>query len=495
MTESSLRRAGAGEALKHDTVRVVAEVTGQVVWALTPEGELADDSPSWRAFTGQGWEEAQGRGWVDAIHPEDREAAENVWREARAQRRPYEVEYRVLRTKHRYTRARMRGAPLLDSEGQVREWIATLAEVWADESVRRSEERLRLATQAAQVAVWEYDFVAGQMTRTENHDALYGLEPQHVWQYDLFTSATHPEDRGLSDRIVQASVAPGGPDDYAFDFRVIWPDGSLHWLAVSGHVFARDASGRATLVRGALIDVTRLKTVEAELREAVRVRDEFLQIASHELNTPLTPLSLKLSNLQRLATAGPPRPEILTQHLEVAQRQVRRLSALIKDLLDVTRLSRGQLQLSPSEVALSELVRAVVEQLAVEAQRVGCEIELVLTPDVIGHWDRGRIEQVVENLLGNALKYGGGKPVRIEVTAHGDRARLTVRDEGVGIDAEALPRIFDKFERAASARHFGGLGLGLFIARQIVDIHGGTLRVSSEPGRGATFLVELPLRR
>jgi PAS domain S-box-containing protein len=481
--------------MEQDTLRTVAELIGQVLWALTPEGELMDDSPSWRALTGQSQEEARGRGWMDVVHPEDRAHFECAWREAQEHSRPYEVECRIRRPNLRYTRACMRGRPVFDPEGRVRGWLATSSEVWADESVRRSEERLRRATEAAQVAVWEYDFIAGQMTRTENHDGLYGLPTQHVWQYDIFVNATHPDDREMSNRIVQASVAPDGPDDYAFDFRAIWPDGSIHWLAVTGHVFARDASGRATLVRGALIDVTRLKRVEAELREAVRVRDEFLQIASHELNTPLTPLALKLSALQQLAARQQSTPEALTKHLEVAQRQVRRLSELVKDLLDVTRLSRGQLQLSLAEVSLPEVVSAVVEQFAAEAQRHGCTIGLSLAREAVGHWDRGRLEQVVENLLGNAIKYGSGKPVHVEVTVDQDRARLVVRDEGIGIEADKLARIFDKFERASSARHFGGLGLGLFIARQIAESHGGKIWALSEPQRGATFVVELPLRR
>jgi signal transduction histidine kinase len=241
--------------------------------------------------------------------------------------------------------------------------------------------------------------------------------------------------------------------------------------------------------------LTRLKSVEAELREAVRIRDEFLQIASHELNTPLTPLSLKLSSLLRLAAVGQLVPQEVSRHLEVAQRQVKRLAELVKDLLDVTRLSRGQLQLDPSEVSLAETVRVVVEQFSAEVQRSGSRLEVVVTRDAIGYWDRARIEQVVENLLGNALKYGDGKPVTVEVTADEARARIAVRDQGVGIEPETLPRIFHKFERAASARHFGGLGLGLFIVRQIVDSHEGTIHVSSAPVQGATFVVELPLRR
>jgi PAS domain S-box-containing protein len=475
-------------------LRAAAEATGQVAWAITPEGEMVEESPSWCGFTGQSPEDARGRGWLDALHPDDRGSAERAWIDASSQRRTFSIEYRVRRPGGRYTRARARSVPVLDSRGSLRQWIVSSTEVWTDESVRRSEERLRLATEAANVAIWEYDFVAGQMTRTENHDGLYGLGPQPVWTYDIFTNATHPDDRVMADQTVQAAVEPGGPDDYAFDFRTVWPDGTTHWLAVSGHVFARDGAGRATLVRGALIDVTRLKNVEAELREAIRVRDEFLQIASHELNTPLTSLALQISSMHRLAERGQLRSEDLPPLLSAARRQVRRLSELSRDLLDVTRLAQGPTQLSRSGVSLSEVARAVADVFAAQVQREGGRLDLTLAEDVIGQWDRARIEQVIENLLGNALKYGRGKPVQLEVSRTETHGRIVVRDQGVGIEPEALPRIFQKFERAGSASGFGGLGLGLFIAREIVEGHGGTIRAISEPGEGATFVVELPLR-
>lgn len=481
------------ESARLHLIAAAAEAVHQVIWGVTAEGELVDDSPSWRTFTGQTNEQAKVRGWLDAVHTEDREGVERALREAREQRGALDVEYRVRRPGDRFTRTRARGVPVLDAAGEMVGWVVSSSEVWVDESVRRSEERLRLATEAARVAVWEYDFVAGQMTRTENHDALYGIPPLQVWQYDVFTNATHPDDRALSDRIVQTSCAPGGPDDYAFDFRVIWPDGSVHWLAVSGHVTARDAEGRATLVRGALIDVTRLKNIEAELREAVQMRDEFLQIASHELNTPLTPLSLKLATLERLVSSGQPSSEELLHQLDSARRQVRRLAELVADLLDVTRLSQGRMHLSLSDVSFAEVVQRVVEEVALDAQRSGCELSLGLEGAVVGLWDRARLEQVVENLLSNALKYGQGKPIRIELKADAGRARLTVADQGIGIEPEALPRLFDKFERAPSARSYGGLGLGLFIVRQIVEAFGGQVSVSSKPGAGATFVVELPL--
>jgi PAS domain S-box-containing protein len=358
----------------------------------------------------------------------------------------------------------------------------------SDDSLRRSEERLRLATEAARVAVWEYDFRAGAMTRTDNHDALYGLPSQEVWTYETFINATHPDDRALSNEIVQRSVAPGGPDDYAFDFRVVWPDGSVHWLAVSGRVATRGLDGTATLVRGALIDVTRLKDIEANLRDAVRVRDEFLQIASHELKTPLTTVSLKLANAMRRVDEETE----LKDHLLAAQRQVHKLASLVEELLDVTRLAQGRIQVNPQQVALDELVAEVVEQLGLQARRANCVLTLERTGPILGQWDRGRIEQVVSNILSNAIKYSHGKPIVVTLGGDASTARFSVRDEGIGIARDAVGRIFDKFERAVPASSYGGLGLGLFIAKQIVDAHGGAIRVESEPGRGSTFTVELP---
>jgi PAS domain S-box-containing protein len=442
-----------------------------VVWALTPERDLDGDAAAWCAYTGQSPDEARGRGWLDAIHPDDRAALEGGT----------DVVHQVRRPGGRYTRARTRLAPIAGGG-----WIATLIDVWTDESTRRSEERLRLATEAARVAVWEYDFVANQMTRTENHDALYGLPWQTVWQIDVFLGRTHPDDQAMANQHVQHACAPGGPDDYAFDFRVVWPDGAVRWLAVTGHVMARDASGAATLVRGALIDVTRLKAIEDELREAVRVRDEFLHIASHELNTPLTPLVLKLDHLERVAGAEHAR------HVVAARRQVKRLQRLVADLLDVTRLSRGTLSRDPDEGSLADVVATVVDQVASEAQRLGCELRVAASGPMTGRWDRTRLEQVVLNLVGNAIKYGRGKPVEIEVDGDDAVVRLVVRDHGLGIEPDALARIFDKFERSPRTEGHGGLGLGLYIARQIVDGHGGTITVASEPGRGATFTIVLP---
>jgi PAS domain S-box-containing protein len=232
-----------------------------------------------------------------------------------------------------------------------------------------------------------------------------------------------------------------------------------------------------------------------EAQEAIRVRDEFLSIASHELRTPLTPLQI---HFQRLL--GPRRseamvaPEQLQRILERCERQVHRLQALIDNLLDVSRISSGRLRLQTETVDLADIVRDVSGRFAEELAAAECQLVLDSVAPVVGQWDRLRLEQVVTNVLGNAIKYGGGKPIEIKVEETPLGGRLRIADHGIGIANGDLARIFQRFQRAVSARSYGGMGLGLYITRQIVDAHCGSIQVESHPGAGSVFVVELPRR-
>ncbi|HZA15229.1 MAG TPA: GAF domain-containing sensor histidine kinase, partial [Myxococcaceae bacterium] len=228
-----------------------------------------------------------------------------------------------------------------------------------------------------------------------------------------------------------------------------------------------------------------------EARGAIRLRDDFLSVASHELKTPLTPLQLRL---ERMLREAPPDGQA-RKHLETAHRQIRKLAMLVDGLLDVTRISAGRLQLELEDVDLAELAREVVARCEPEAARLGSWIQVEADVAVIGRWDRLRLDQVITNLVSNAIKYGAGKPIRVRVWADGDRACLTVRDEGIGIATADLRRIFERFERAVSGRHYGGLGLGLYITRRIVEALGASIEVESAPGNGSAFTVRLPFAR
>jgi signal transduction histidine kinase len=226
----------------------------------------------------------------------------------------------------------------------------------------------------------------------------------------------------------------------------------------------------------------------------IALRDEFISIASHELRTPLASLLLAVQGLARsIARSGEePSREVLTRSVDLCLRQTTRLAVLVERLLDASQLAAGAFELRPETIALDDVVRDVAQTFAPDAARAGSSIDVVGESEVRGHWDRMRIEQVVSNLLRNAITFGLGRPIRLAVTTKGDGARLTVIDHGVGIPREEQSRIFGRFERAVSAKNYGGMGLGLYVVSRIVEAHGGYVGVESEPGRGATFIVDLP---
>ena len=230
-----------------------------------------------------------------------------------------------------------------------------------------------------------------------------------------------------------------------------------------------------------------------QAQDAVRIRDDFLSIASHELKTPITSLALQADSLRASAVRG--EVEGIARKIEVIRRNIGRLSSLVAALLDLSRIQSGRLELEPEDVDLAEIVHEVAARFEEEAQRAHTPIRVEAPVPVVGRWDRLRVDQVVTNLVSNALKYGRGRPVEIAVSASDDRASLSVRDSGIGIDPADQPRIFERFERAVSERHYGGFGLGLWIAREMVQAMGGEIRVRSAHGEGATFTVELARRQ
>lgn len=240
------------------------------------------------------------------------------------------------------------------------------------------------------------------------------------------------------------------------------------------------------------------QTAQAELRKVgddVRARDEFISIAAHELRTPLTPLKLQLDTLRRTVQAvGIQDPRVM-RHLERSGAQVQRLFQLVERLLDVSRVATGRLGLLMEELDLSRLATEVADRFREEAEVAGCQLETHIPGPVRGLWDQLRIEQVLSSLLSNAIKYGAGHPIDVSVEGHGELARLSVRDQGIGLAREDAGRIFERFERAVSPGSYGGMGLGLYVAKQIVEAHGGNIVVRSQPGKGSTFTVVLPTHR
>jgi signal transduction histidine kinase len=245
-----------------------------------------------------------------------------------------------------------------------------------------------------------------------------------------------------------------------------------------------------------LVAVERERLLE-ERREAVEARDHFLAVAAHELRTPLATLTLLVDHLVAMLQAGLAVDSSPVtgqgQQLTMLKRQVERLSALVVEMLDISRITSGNLDLVPGPVDLRDVVREVIDRFDLEIQRRHVAVSVDAPTPVRGFWDAARVDRVVTNLVANALKYGAGRPVEVSVRTEGSWALVVIRDHGVGIPDAEQSKIFGPFARAVAARHHAGLGLGLWISEQIVQASGGRIKVDSRLQEGSTFTMELPL--
>jgi PAS domain S-box-containing protein len=313
---------------------------------------------------------------------------------------------------------------------------------------------------------------------------------------DVFYTEADRE-RGRPAELLAQAVRDGRVEDEGWRVR---KDGSRFWADVVITALENETGqliGFAKVTR----DLTQRQHAEQERRrldaeriraeEALRIRDEFLSIASHELKTPLTALQIELFALRELS--GQSGDERLSRKLARASRNADRLSRLIDMLLDVSRIATGRLTLRPEPFDLSEAVSQVAETMRGTAEQARCEFTCSAPGSIPGSWDRLRVEQVVMNLLSNAFRYGAGAPVTLAVRADSGEAILEVRDHGPGVPAADLERIFERFERGSRSRNQGGLGLGLYVSREIARAHAGSIAARNLPDGGALFTVRLPI--
>jgi signal transduction histidine kinase len=370
--------------------------------------------------------------------------------------------------------------------------------------VRRTAERLQLALAASGMATWDWDVRSGSVRWSDEMGPLYGL-PAGTPGVDAATyfSLVHPEDHELIR--AEDRTALSRSDAYEVDFRVVLPDGTVRWLAGRGRVVERDPGGEARRIVGVTMDVSarhqaeseRLRLAEAEA--ALRARDEILSIAAHELRTPVTTVmgfaDLAIRGLEAGREPGP----WLGRALDRIANGSRQLAALIEDLLDVSRLRLGRLDLRLETLDLAELSRDVIDRYRERADEADVSMTFVAPAEpCLVQADRHRLDQVLTNLLDNSLKYSpDGGEVRVKVAAVDGGALMVVRDAGIGLPAGAAEAIFAPFGRAPNAVELNlpGLGLGLHICRGIVERHGGRIWAESAgDGRGTIVSLWLPTR-
>ncbi|RYZ68349.1 MAG: PAS domain S-box protein, partial [Proteobacteria bacterium] len=321
-------------------------------------------------------------------------------------------------------------------------------------------------------------------------------EDHENWGWrDSAKPTIHPDDLERTTRIWGEALKSG--EVYEIEYRLRRHDGTHRWHLGRASP-SRDASGRILCWYGTNTDIHDQKVAEEALSEAVRARDEFLSIASHELKTPLTSLRLNAQVFNRAINNQDPLAfsrERVIDLVKKTDKQVTRLDRLVDDMLDVSRISSGQLKIERESFDICDLIEEVMDRMDQQFSVARYEKpKLVRCEESHGHWDRMRIEQVVTNLLTNAIRYGKNKPIEVGAERMADhQVRIWVKDNGMGISEATQEKIFGRFERSVDANEVSGLGLGLFISRQIVNAHGGKIYVKSKLGEGSTFVVELPI--
>jgi PAS domain S-box-containing protein len=374
----------------------------------------------------------------------------------------------------------------------------------AEQADRKYREILQLVHKIGKIGHWEWNSVTDENKWSPEIEALYGLPPGGFeGGYAGWARLLHPDDLARAEADVRRAMETGG---YYTEFRVIWPDGSVHWLETRASVF-KDEHGKPVRIVGVYMDVTERKRVEEELRqsqvelrqrfeqlaEADRRKDEFLATLAHELRNPLAPIRTGLQVL-RLANERATRE----QARDMMERQLEQLIRLVDDLLDVSRISRNKLELRKARVSLAAVAENAVETARPLIESKGHMLAVSLPPEpVYLDADLTRLAQVFWNLLHNSAKYtdAGG---RIELAARreGGEVVVAVRDTGIGIPTEALPRLFEIFSQVDPGldRAQGGLGIGLALVQGLVEMHGGTVEArSAGVGKGSEFVVRLPV--
>jgi PAS domain S-box-containing protein len=380
-----------------------------------------------------------------------------------------------------------------------RTWAA-VEQVRTEAALRESEERRRLALDAAELGAWHIDLVTLAMTTDERFRLLFTGNIEEI-NYEQAFAAIHPDDREKNREAVEAATRHSNPAPYAQEYRVIHPNGTVRWLFSKGRAnYDSDEPGRLVSFDGTVADISARKFIEeererlvAQLRDADRRKDEFLATLAHELRNPLAPIRNGLEIMRLAGTEG-----ALERTRSMMDRQLTQLVRLVDDLLDVSRVTSGKLELRREQVTLRTVIDSAVETSRPAFDLAGHELEIVVPDEpILLDGDSTRLTQIISNLLSNSAKYThrGGR-VRLEVRCEDSMAVLSVADNGSGIPPEMLGRIFEMFIQVDRAleKTTGGLGIGLSLVKGLVEMHGGSIEARSEgEGRGSEFIVRLPL--
>lgn len=366
--------------------------------------------------------------------------------------------------------------------------------------LQEKQEFLSFAQEAGKIGSFEWDLQTKRIMWTGELENIYGLnDGEFDGTYESWLKLIHSEDIEMVRRSINDVLLSGSEAN--LQFRIITKNKDLKWLLARGKKVL-DRQNNTERFIGINIDITEQKNIEhklllteANLRHALSVRDEFVATASHELKTPLTSLKLQTQLLQRSVekTGGNYSVEKVLSHLGKNSGHIDRLTRLVDDMLDISRIRTGKLSIKKEPCELSSMLKDILLRLK-EQFDSSCAGQPVIEhlDEAFGSWDPLRIEQVMTNIITNAIRYGQGKNIFISIHNMQDYVRFSVRDQGLGIAKSDQEKIFQRYERGLLQREVAGLGIGLFITQQIVEAHGGEIWLISNIGQGSTFYVDLP---
>ena len=477
--------------------QALIEASTQIVWTTDPAGGVVEDSPSWSAFTGQSYEQRKGFGWLDALHPDDRERVSELWQRSIAECTPVQTEYRIRHNSGDWRWMAVRAVPVSNSDGSIHEWVGMSTDITGQKQ-GEEEERARFAAivQSSDDAIISKDLNGVITSWNKSAERLFGYTAQEAVGKSV--TLLIPPERIDEEPAILERIRRGQPIDHYETLRRR-KDGTLIDVSLTVSPIV-DSQGQVVGASKIARDITERKRAEEALREEDRRKDEFLAMLAHELRNPLAPIRNALEILRQRGESR----EAVHSASQMMERQIGQMARLVDDLLDVSRITRGKIELRRGSIELASAVNHAVEASRPLVESKGIDLSLSLPQEPIYlNADPIRLAQVVGNLLNNASKFtdkGGRIWLTAELASNGDQSPkevlIRVRDSGIGIAPNQLGRIFDMFVQLDTSleRSVSGLGIGLTLAKNLVELHGGTMEVhSAGVGQGSEFVVRLPV--
>jgi PAS domain S-box-containing protein len=530
--------------------RQLADTLPQLVFISDPVGLGLWFNEKWHNYTGTESKEMEGWGWQVVHHPGFLPEVLRRWDETVRNGTPMEMEFPLRGKDGSYKWFLCRTTPIRDDLGKIIKWFGTCTDIELSRHMREDKEFLAFSSDkinydldfnhtlqsVAECAVprladWVFiAFLEDHQNQRVSQIKMLHHNPQKSHLIDQFYKYSDkwnarviweriqngkPEVvQKVSDELILQKVEGDrnqlelvrqlGTESYAL-FPLFSREAFLGAICFfrgdSGRNFSENDIQLCAEFARKVATSTENARLHEEVKAAIQQRDEFLSIASHELKTPLTSLLLQIQMLSRTLNQKTTEPEVgppisrqeLTGIVDFCQAQLGRVTDLLDELFDLTRIRLGRIQLNRFTVDLAQLVKEVCNRFQAEAKEKGASITLICEKPLQAQVDTNRFVQIVSNLITNAIKYGEGKPIQVFLYQSGTHSILVVQDEGVGISKDLQPKLFQRFERIRPSNQTTGLGLGLYITRQIVEAHGGTITVKSELGKGSAFTVSIPL--